>query len=132
MPLEEPADWAAVADAAGVETILLAAPTGDDARLTAVSERSRGFIYGVGLLGVTGVRSELASSATEIARRLKNLTDLPVLIGVGIGTPEQAVEAAAAGDGVVVGTAVVARMLSPEGPQGVAALVKDFRAALDA
>mgnify|MGYP003994987861 FL=1 len=132
MPLEETADWAAVADAAGVETILLAAPTGDDARLTAVSERSRGFIYGVGLLGVTGVRSELASSATEIARRLKNLTDLPVLIGVGIGTPEQAVEAAAAGDGVVVGTAVVARMLSPEGPQGVAALVKDFRAALDA
>jgi tryptophan synthase alpha chain len=88
-------------------------------------------VYGVGLLGVTGVRSELAASASVIAARLKKLTDLPVLVGVGVGTPEQAVQAAAAGDGVVVGSAVVQRMLDGAGPTGVGELVSRFRAALD-
>ena len=85
----------------------------------------------MGLLGVTGVRDELAASASVIAARLKQVTDLPVLIGVGVGTPGQAVEAAAAGDGVVVGSAVVQRMVDGAGPAGVAELVAGFRAALD-
>ncbi len=131
LPLEEACPWAEAADAAGVETILLAAPTGDDDRLRRVCERSRGFVYGVGLLGVTGVRDELAASASVIAARLKQVTDLPVLVGVGVGTPGQAVEAAAAGDGVVVGSAVVQRMVDGAGPAGVAELVAGFRAALD-
>jgi tryptophan synthase alpha chain len=131
LPLEETGPWVDVADDAGIETILLAAPTGSDERLARVCERSRGFVYGVGLLGVTGVRSELAASASVIAERLKKLTDLPVLVGVGVGTPEQAVKAAAAGDGVVVGSAVVQRMLDGAGPAGVGELVSSFRAALD-
>jgi len=131
LPLEETGPWVGAADDAGIETILLAAPTGSDERLARVCARSRGFVYGVGLLGVTGVRSELAASASVIAARLKKLTDLPVLVGVGVGTPEQAVEAAAAGDGVVVGSAVVQRMLDGAGPAGVGELVSEFRAALD-
>ncbi len=131
LPLEETGPWVGAADDAGIETILLAAPTGSDERLARVCARSRGFVYGVGLLGVTGVRSELAASASVIAARLKKLTDLPVLVGVGVGTPEQAVEAAAAGDGVVVGSAVVQRMLDGAGPTGVGELVSRFRAALD-
>ena len=132
LPLEEAGPWLDVAAVAGVEPILLAAPTAPGARLKRICERSRGFVYGVGLLGVTGVRSELAASAVEIASRLKPITDIPVLVGVGVGTPEQAVEASRHGDGVVVGSAVVQRMVDRVGPEGVAELVTEFRLALDA
>jgi tryptophan synthase alpha chain len=131
IPLEETGEWAAAADAAGVETVMLAAPTAPDERLPLVCERSRGFVYAVGLLGITGVRAELSESSKVIARRVKAVTDLPVLVGVGIGTPEQAVEISQISDGVVVGSAIVQRMLDGGGPEGVADLVREFRAALD-
>jgi len=130
-PLEEMGPWTAAADAAGVESILLAAPTAPDERLPLICERSRGFVYGVGLLGVTGVRDELSRSAMDIAGRLKAVTDKPVLVGVGVGTPQQAVEVSTVADGAVVGSAIVSRMLNGDGPDGVAALVKEFRTALD-
>ena len=132
MPLEESGPWAEAADAAGIETVLLAAPTAPDERLPRICERARGFVYGVGLLGVTGVRDELAESAMSIAARLKAVTDKPVLVGVGVGTPEQAVTVSSIADGVVVGSAIVRRMLDGAGPEGVAELVGEFRAALDA
>ena len=112
--------------------ILLAAPTAPDERLPRICERSRGFVYGVGLLGVTGVRSELSKSAMEIAGRLKAVTDKPVLVGVGVGTPEQAVEVSTVADGAVVGSAIVRQMLTGEGPEAVGAIAAKFRAALDA
>ncbi|MEC9000755.1 MAG: tryptophan synthase subunit alpha [Actinomycetota bacterium] len=132
LPLEEAGTWLEVAGTSGVEPILLAAPTASDERLTEICAVSKGFVYGVGLLGVTGVRSELAASAVEIASRLKPVTDLPVLVGVGIGTPDQAVAASGHGDGVVVGSAVVQLMVDGAGPEGVGELVASFRAALDA
>ena len=132
LPLEESTEWCAAADLAGIETVMLAAPTAPAERLPRVCERARGFVYGVGLLGITGERSSLAASALDIAARLKAVTDTPVLIGVGIGTPEQAVEVCAVADGVVVGSAIVRRMLSDGTPESVAALVGEFRAALDA
>ncbi len=131
IPLEEIGPWATAADGAGVETVLLAAPTAPDERLRSVCQRSRGFVYGVGLLGITGVRSELAASAKVIATRLKEITDKPVLVGVGVGTPAQAVEVSEIADGVVIGSAVVQRMLDRAGPDGVAELVAAFRSALD-
>ncbi|MEZ5322354.1 MAG: tryptophan synthase subunit alpha [Microthrixaceae bacterium] len=132
LPLEESGPWCEVADAEGIETVLLAAPTGSDERLSRVSARSRGFVYGVGLLGVTGERATLASSATEIARRLKAITDRPVLVGVGISTPAQAAEACRVADGVVVGSAVVRRAMETGSAAAVGELVGEFRAALDA
>ena len=103
LPLEEVGPWARAADEAGVETVLLAAPTAPDSRLPLIVERSRGFVYGVGLVGITGERAELASSVADIARRLKDITDKPVLVGVGVSTPEQAAEVAQIADGVIVG-----------------------------
>ena len=132
LPLEEVGEWAACADAAGVETVLLAAPTAPDERLPRICARSRGFVYSVGLMGITGVRSELAASATATAARLKAVTDRPVLVGVGVGTPVQAAEVCEVADGAVVGSAIVTRMLDGGGPEGVAELVSEFRAALDA
>ena len=132
LPLEEVGEWSECADAAGVETVLLAAPTAPDERLPRICARSRGFVYSVGLMGITGVREELAASATRTAARLKAVTDRPVLVGVGVGTPAQAAEVCEVADGAVVGSAIVTRMLEGAGPEGVAGLVADFRAALDA
>lgn len=132
VPLEEVGPWAAAADAAGIETVMLAAPTAPDERLPRICARARGFVYGVGLLGITGERDALASSALDIAGRLKAVTDVPVLVGVGVSTPEQAVEACSVADGVIVGSAVVRRAIEEGTADAVADLVGSFRAALDA
>jgi tryptophan synthase alpha chain len=131
LPLEEVGPWAEVADEVGIETVMLAAPTAPDERLPRVCERARGFVYAVGLLGVTGERDELASSATVIAKRLKAITDKPVLIGVGISNGKQAVQASEAADGVIIGSAIVRRLLDGEGPEGVGRFVGEVRRALD-
>lgn len=131
LPLEEAEEWTVAADAAGVETVMLAAPTASDERLERVVARARGFVYAVGLLGITGERDRLAASARVIASRVKAVTDRPVLVGVGISTPEQAVEICEVADGVVVGSAVVRRALETGSAEAVADLVGSFRAALD-
>ncbi len=132
LPLEEAGPWCVAADAAGVETVLLAAPTGSDERLGRICRRSRGFVYGVGLLGVTGERAALAATATAIARRLKALTDLPVLVGVGVSNAAQAAAVCQDADGVVVGSALVRRVLEGGGPEAAHAFVAGLRAGLDA
>lgn len=132
LPLEETGPWVEAADPAGIETVLLAAPTAPDDRLPRICARSRGFVYAVGLLGVTGERATLAATATSIAGRLKAVTDLPVLIGVGVSNAEQAVEASAVADGVVIGSALVRVLLEGGGPEGAASFVSGVRAALDA
>jgi tryptophan synthase alpha chain len=131
LPLIELDGWGAAADEAGVETILLVAPNTPDATLAAICERSGGWIYGVALMGVTGERAALASTASTLGRRLKAATDKPVLIGVGVSTPAQAVEAAADADGVIVGSALVRRLLEGAGPDGAGEFVAELRAGLD-
>jgi tryptophan synthase alpha chain len=131
LPLEEVGPWADAADPAGVETVLLAAPTASDERLARICERTRGWVYGVGLLGVTGEREALARSALEIARRLKAATDKPVLIGVGVSNAAQAAELTAVADGVVVGSALVRRLLDGGGPDAAGEFVAELRAGLD-
>lgn len=131
LPVDELGDWAEEADEAGVATVLLAAPTTPPERLRVIASRARGFLYAVGLMGVTGERADLAVSAVEIAARCKAVTDLPVLVGIGISTPLQAVEVSGVADGVVVGSAFVHRMLDGSGPEGAAQLVSEFREALD-
>ena len=109
---------------------MLAAPTAPDERLPRVAARARGFVYAVGLLGVTGERSSLAASATALAGRLKAITDRPVLVGVGVSNAEQAREACAVADGVVQGASVVRRLME-RGPDAVGAYVAEVRAAID-
>ena len=131
LPLGEAGPWCEAADGAGIETIMLAAPTAPDDRLPLICERSRGFVYGIGLLGVTGERSALAASAVIIAKRLKAITDKPVLVGVGVSTPEQAAEVSQEADGVIVGSALVRRLLDGGGPEEAARFVAELRAGLD-
>jgi len=131
LPLEEAGPWCEAADAAGVETVLLAAPTAPDERLPRICARSRGFVYAVGVLGVTGERDRLADSAVEMARRLKAVTDLPVMVGVGVSNAEQAALAVRVADGVIQGASVMRRLLDG-GPEAVGAYVAEVRAAIDA
>jgi tryptophan synthase alpha chain len=132
LPLEEMADWSSIADPAGVETVMLAAPVTPDDRLATLCERSRGFVYGVILMGVTGERATLASSAGVLAKRLKAVTDKPVLMGFGVSTPEHAVAAAAEADGVIVASALMRIVLDGGSPERVGDLVARMREALDA
>lgn len=131
LPLDESATWEREAAVAGVETVLLAAPVTSDERLAEVAARSRGFVYGVSLMGTTGTRDALAESAAVIAKRLKAATDTPVLIGIGISTPAQAVEACAEADGVIIGSALVRRLLDGGGPEAAAAFIGEVRQAID-
>lgn len=130
LPLEEAGPWCDAADAAGVETVMLAAPTAPDSRLPLVCARARGFVYSVGLLGVTGERTTLASTAVALATRLKAVTEVPVLVGVGVSNAEQAYEATRVADGVVMGASVVRRLLEG-GAEAVGEFVRDVRHALD-
>jgi tryptophan synthase alpha chain len=131
LPLEESAEWCAAADAAGIETVMLAAPTAPDERLPRVVARARGMVYSVGLLGVTGERDSLSSTATALAARVKKVTTKPVLVGVGVSNAEQAVEASKVADGVIMGAAVVRRMMEG-GSEAVGSFIRQVRTALDA
>lgn len=131
LPLDESAGWETEAAAAGIETVLLAAPVTSDERLAEIADRSRGFVYGVSLMGITGERSQVAASATEMGKRLKAVTDKPVLIGVGISTPQQAVEVCEHADGAIVGSSLVRKLLDGAGPDEAADFVGTFREALD-
>lgn len=131
LPLEESEPWTRAADHEGVETVMLAAPTAPDERLPRIAARARGFVYSVGLLGVTGERESLAASATALASRLKAITDVPVLVGVGVSNAQQAFEASRIADGVIQGASVVRRLIE-SGPDAVGEYVAEVRAAIDA
>jgi len=131
LPVDELDDWSRAAVPAGLETILLAAPTTPGERLKVICERSQGWVYGVAMMGVTGERASLGDRAAEVGARLKACTDKPVLLGVGVSSPAQAAEAAAVADGVIVGSALVRRILEGAGPPGAAAFVAELRTGLD-
>jgi tryptophan synthase alpha chain len=115
-----------------VATVLLVAPSTPDERIAALCARSRGFVYAVSRMGVTGERAVLADTARQVAQRARDATDLPVCAGIGVSTPEQAVAVCEVADGVVVGSALVRRLLEGSGPDGAADFVSSFRQALDA
>ncbi|WP_243706046.1 tryptophan synthase subunit alpha [Micromonospora sp. KC721] len=131
LPLDESAGLEAEAAAAGIELVLLAAPATPDDRLREICARSRGFLYAVSVMGTTGERPNLAASAATLAARVKAVTDLPVLIGFGVSTPAQAAEAGRAGDGAVVASALMRRVLDGASAGALAADVAAFRSALD-
>ena len=131
VPMEEQGPWQKAAEGAGIETVMLAGPITPDDRLQRLCDMSRGYVYGVNLMGVTGERQSLGEQAETLARRLKAVTDKPVAMGFGISTPEQAAEVAAVSDGVIVGTALVRRILDGGGPDEAHRFMSSLRSALD-
>jgi tryptophan synthase alpha chain len=110
LPPEEDEELCLPALKAGVNFIRLATPTTDDKRLPAVLRNTSGFVYYVSILGITGTRSAADSEVKKAVERLKRHTDLPVAVGFGIKTPEQAASVASVADAAVVGSALVSRI----------------------
>ena len=131
LPLEELGPWAEEADAAGVETVLMVAPSTPPERVARICERCRGFVYAVARMGVTGERADLGQDASAVVGRIREVSDLPVCVGIGVSTAGQAAEVCRVADGVVVGSALVRRLLEGGGVEGAASFVGELRAALD-
>lgn len=106
MPFEEKAELQSVAKNYGIEVVSLIAPTSED-RIKTIAADAEGFVYTVSSLGVTGVRSEIKTDLESITAAIKEATDVPVAIGFGINTPEQAKHYSSFADGVIVGSAIV-------------------------
>lgn len=107
LPPEESAELKTVADQAGLDVIFLLTPTSDASRIKTVNRLGRGFIYYVSVTGVTGARTSLADSLSASVTAIRRQVRLPLAVGFGISTPEQAAGVAAVADGVVVGSAIV-------------------------
>jgi tryptophan synthase alpha chain len=132
LPFEEAPDTLAACDARGLALVPLAAPTTPEPRLAAIGARARGFLYTVSLTGTTGERTRLDARLEALIARAAAHTEVPVAVGFGISTPDQAAAAAAAGaDGVIVGTRLVrAAGEEPDPVAGIASIVAEFSAAL--
>ena len=118
LPPEEDEELCLPAKQAGLNFIRLVTPTSDEARLPIVLAEASGFVYYVSITGITGTQSAGSASIADACKRIKSVTNLPVVTGFGIRTPEAAGEAANLSDGAVVGSAVVdiiANNLSDDG-----------------
>lgn len=106
LPYEEKEELSGVADKYDIDVISLIAPT-SESRIQMIAKSAKGFIYEVSSLGVTGVRSEIKTDLRSITAAIKAVTNLPVAVGFGINTPEQAAKVCEFADGVIVGSAIV-------------------------
>jgi tryptophan synthase alpha chain len=120
LPSEEDAELGGPARRAGLDVIRFAAPTSDEKRLPRIVEGASGFIYYAAIAGITGTRSADAADVAAAVARLRRFTTLPVAVGFGIRTPEQAAAVARAADAAVVGTALVQHLALSLEPDGTA------------
>jgi len=133
LPADEADELVSAARPVGLDTIFLLAPTSTDTRIRVVAGRSSGFIYGVSVTGVTGVRDQLPEEIRESVGRIKKLTRLPVCVGFGVSTPDQARRVAEIADGVIVGSALVALLEQPgDKVARLEQFVRELREAIDA
>ena len=114
LPADESDRFVEAFGAAGIGVVLFVAPTTDETRLLDVISHDPVFLYGIAELGVTGERATGSSHAVALAARVRSVSDAPLVLGVGISTPDQAAAAARVADGVIVGSALVRRVLEAE------------------
>lgn len=111
---EEADEWMAASETYDLDRIFLVAPSSTPERLTKTVEASRGFVYAASTMGVTGARDAVSTAAPELVRRVKEVTDIPVGVGLGVRSRAQAAEIGAYADGVIVGSALVSALGSGE------------------
>jgi tryptophan synthase alpha chain len=107
---DEASEWLEVSDAHDLDRIFLVAPSSTPERLATTAQASRGFIYAASTMGVTGARDAVSVAAPELVRRVKAVSDIPVGVGLGVRSREQAAEIGAYADGVIVGSALVSAL----------------------
>ncbi|WP_343598953.1 tryptophan synthase subunit alpha [Mycobacterium sp.] len=121
---DEADEWLAASDSHGLDRIFLVAPSSTPQRLAATVEASRGFVYAASTMGVTGARDVVSQAAPELVRRLKAISDVPVGVGLGVRSGEQAAQIAGYADGVIVGSALVSALA--DGLPAVRALTREL------
>ncbi|MDE4175333.1 tryptophan synthase subunit alpha [Phaeobacter sp. PT47_59] len=126
LPPEEDEELCIPAQAAGLNFIRLATPTTDDKRLPRVLQNTSGFVYYVSITGITGAAEAEAGDVGPEVARIKSATDLPVIVGFGINTPEKAQNIASVSDGAVVGSAIVSQIGAGKSVDEVLAFVKSL------
>ncbi|AEU38736.1 tryptophan synthase subunit alpha [Granulicella mallensis] len=130
MIVEEATEYLAAMRANDLAPVFLAAPTSPDERLKAIAENSRGFVYAISRVGITGTQAELASDAEQLVKRLKQFTKLPIALGFGISTPAHVQTVAGFADAAVVGSAIVGlveKTPAAEAPRAVGDFVRSLR-----
>ena len=121
---DEADEWIQVSDQHGLDRIFLVAPSSTPERLAATTSVSRGFVYAASTMGVTGARDAVSDAAPELVRRVREVSDIPVGVGLGVRSREQATEIAAYADGVIVGSALVTAL--NDGLPAVRALTEEL------
>jgi tryptophan synthase alpha chain len=107
---DEADEWLSVSDAHNLDRIFLVAPSSTPERLASTVEASRGFVYAASIMGVTGARDAVSVAAPELVRRVKAVSDIPVGVGLGVRSREQAAQIGGYADGVIVGSALVSAL----------------------
>jgi tryptophan synthase alpha chain len=126
---EEAGPWLEASDEHGLDRVFLAAPSSTGERLAKITNACRGFVYAASLMGITGTRDAVSGDASALVKRVRQHTDLPVAVGLGVSNGAQAAQVAAFADGVIVGSAFVRRLLEAADPaQGVSALAAELSA----
>lgn len=127
---EEAGPWIAATDEHSIDRIFLVAPSSTDARIATVVSSTSGFVYAASTMGVTGARSTVSSGAGDLVARTRRQTALPIAVGLGVSTGEQATEVATYADGVIVGSAFIRRVLEATDPsaarESVAAMAREM------
>jgi tryptophan synthase alpha chain len=116
---DEAEDWLAAARSADIDTVFLVAPSSTEERLALTADACRGFVYAASTMGVTGTRDQVGGAAEALVARVRTVTQLPVAVGLGVSSGDQAAEVAEFADGVIVGSAFVHRLI--EAPDGATA-----------
>ena len=124
LPPEEDEELCIPAQAAGMNFIRLATPTTDDKRLPKVLQNTSGFVYYVSITGITGAAEASATDVGPEVARIKAATDLPIIVGFGVNTPDKAQAIASVADGCVVGSAIVKKLGDGSSPDEVLSFVK--------
>jgi len=123
------ADWIAASERTGLDRIFLAAPSSTDERLRMIAEASRGWVYAVSTMGVTGTREDLDSAARDLVTRLRAAGAEHIHVGIGVSTPEQVREVLSYADGAIVGSAIV-RAIIEDRAEGAAAVAARLAAGI--
>lgn len=132
LTVEEAGSWISDTDSVGVSRVFLAAPSSVDDRLDIVTRACNGFVYAASLMGVTGTRENVSQDARNLVERLRRRTRLPIAVGLGVSTPQQAAEVARYADGVIVGSAFLRHMGESRDLEDVKRRVRSFAADLAA
>jgi tryptophan synthase alpha chain len=117
LTIEESEEWIAATTKIGINPIYVVAPSTNNERLRNVTAKTGGFVYAASLMGVTGTRNTVSSGASELVARVRSVTNLPISVGLGVSTREQAKSLAAYADGVIVGSAFIKLLLDAKSEQ---------------